>query len=77
MTEQDVINIINTYLHDNTARDISPKKVRDVFEVVKDWLNNNKVEKINGKGLSTHDLTNELLDKILHGENTWETENWL
>ena len=36
-----------------------------VIQKVKSWLNN-KVDKVEGKGLSTNDLTNELLEKIMN-----------
>ena len=36
-----------------------------VIQKVKSWLGN-KVDKVDGKGLSTNDLTNELLEKIMN-----------
>ena len=39
------------------------------ISAVKDWVNDNKVQKVSGKGLSTNDYTNEDKNKVNKIEN--------
>ena len=43
--------------------------LRQVITIIKNWVDNNKVQKINGKGLSTNDYTTEDKNKVANMPN--------
>ena len=64
MAFQDVLDKIANDLIDNTDRLITPAVLRGVLNDLAQWAQDDKVDKVAGKGLSEEDFTTILLNKL-------------
>lgn len=64
MAFQDVLDKIANDIIDNTDRLITPAVLRGVLNDIAQWAQDDKVDKVTGKGLSEEDFTTILLNKL-------------